>query len=309
MNQHFFSDIGQLNPDQVREIALEQILETGSNRITAGLMPSITSLGLIGVSEELPYITYIEDVKYLDLLSKSFNSLVVICPTNLFDEVELLGKFGIAVDNPKQLFFETYNKIAGLRFKSKFPSVISSSANVHPDSKIAKYNVVIGKNSIIEAGVVIHERVSIGNDVIIRSNASIGASGFEHKRINNELLSVLHDGKVWISDLVEIGPNSVIGQGFWRNDTTLGTGTKLDNLVSVAHSSKIGEKVLIGAGTVISGSVFIEQNVYIGPGSTLTNSIHIGHDAKVVLGSVVYRDVPPNKTVMGSPAREIPIAQ
>jgi UDP-3-O-[3-hydroxymyristoyl] glucosamine N-acyltransferase len=167
------------------------------------------------------------------------------------------------------------------------------SAQVHPSAKIAETadigpnaviskDAVIGNNTIIGAGcfiaegviigeqcwlkpsVIISANAKIGNRVLIHSGAVIGADGFGFvKKPEGKYIKFPQIGSVIIEDDVEIGANTCIDRGALGN-TVIGSGTKIDNLVQIAHNVKIGKNCVIAAQTGISGSVTIEDNCTIG---------------------------------------------
>ncbi len=150
--------------------------------------------------------------------------------------------------------------------------------------------------------IIIHHSVKIGE------NCSIGKDGFGYARENNGvLLKMPHTGNIEIAENVEIGSNVCIDRAV-VGSTYIGAGTKIDNLVHVAHGVKIGKNCLIVAGSVIGGSCEIGDNCFIGINASIKNKVKIGNNVTVGMGAVVLKDVPDNVTVVGNPARIIKIA-
>jgi UDP-3-O-[3-hydroxymyristoyl] glucosamine N-acyltransferase len=148
--------------------------------------------------------------------------------------------------------------------------------------------------------------VEIKSGSVIRAGAIVGSPGFEYKKNLTQVLPIVHDGHTVIGENVEIGPGTVVGQGFHGKPTILGSNVKLDNLVSIAHGAIIGDRVLVAAGAIVAGSTIVGHDAWIGPGSILTNGLRIGPEAFVVLGSHVFKDVGEGESVIGSPARPFP---
>jgi UDP-3-O-[3-hydroxymyristoyl] glucosamine N-acyltransferase len=168
-------------------------------------------------------------------------------------------------------------------------------------------NVVIGKNCRIYPNVVIYDETQIGDNVTIHSGSVIGADGFGYKFRNNQHIKVLHVGNVVIANNVEIGANTCIDRGV-LGSTHIGEGSKIDNLVQIAHNNKVGKNVLICGQSGVSGSCTIEDGAILAGGSALTDHVTIGHHAIVMGRSGVSQDVAPATQVFGVPARDRKVA-
>jgi UDP-3-O-[3-hydroxymyristoyl] glucosamine N-acyltransferase len=137
----------------------------------------------------------------------------------------------------------------------------------------------------------------------IDKTAVIGNDGFGYAREHHgALLKMPHTGNVVICDWVEIGAHTCIDRAV-EGSTVIGEGTKIDNLVHIAHGVKIGKNCLIVAGSVIGGSCEIGDHVYIGIGAMIKNKVRIGNNVTIGMGAVVLKDVPDGVTVVGNPAR------
>lgn len=142
-------------------------------------------------------------------------------------------------------------------------------------------NVNIGKNSIIYPNCVIYDNVSIGHDCVIHAGAVIGADGFGYVRDGaNGYVKFPQIGTVIIENDVEIGANTCIDRGA-LGETRIGEGTKIDNLVQIAHNVQIGKRVVIASQTGISGSTIIEDDCVIG------GQVGMGDHAKVLSGAII----------------------
>lgn len=166
-------------------------------------------------------------------------------------------------------------------------------------------NVTIGNNCKINSNVSIYGNTVIGNNVIVDSCTVIGADGFGFEKNNSGKWEKFpHIGGVEIHDDVEIGANTCIDRGTLEN-TVIGKGTKIDNLVHIAHNVTIGTNCVVIAQSLIAGSCVIEDNAYIAMSVCVRNGIKIGKNSVVGMGAVVTKNVSPNITVFGVPAKPI----
>lgn len=209
---------------------------------------------------------------------------------------------------------------------------ISENATIHPTAEIEGTvtiepgavigaNVSIGSGSTISANSVIGAGCKIGRDCIIAPNVSvtyalignrvylhpgvsIGQDGFGFVPGPAGLEKVPQLGRVIIQDDVEIGANTTIDRGS-LSDTVIGEGTKIDNLVQVAHNVKIGRHCVIAAHTGISGSVTIGDMAMIGGRVGLADHINIGSRVQIAAASGVMNDIPDGERWGGLPARPL----
>ena len=165
-------------------------------------------------------------------------------------------------------------------------------------------NVTISENCLIYPGVRIMDGCRIGNNVIIHSSTVIGSDGFGFAESEQGLKKIKQIGWVEIDDNVEIGSNTSIDRGA-LGPTRIGRGTKIDNLVQIAHNVEIGQNCIIVSQVGISGSTKIGNGVVLAGQVGLVGHLEIGDGVRVGAQSGVPRSVPAGKTVFGSPARDI----
>lgn len=179
--------------------------------------------------------------------------------------------------------------------------VIGDNVWIHPLAYISE-NVRIGDNSVIHPFVTIYDSVTIGCDVTIHSGTVIGADGFGYTRVGSEHYKIPQIGEVIIGDRVEIGANVTIDRAR-TGRTSIGCGTKIDNLVHIAHNVTIGENCIVIAQVGISGSVTIGDRVLLTGQAGVVDHVTIGDDAIVCGRAGVIGDIEPGSFVSGYPAR------
>ncbi|MDE0091589.1 MAG: UDP-3-O-(3-hydroxymyristoyl)glucosamine N-acyltransferase [Thaumarchaeota archaeon] len=297
-----------------KNITIVEIISMLDDTQTAILDPreEITGFNSIHKSKkhDMTFCSYRGDAG-AELIRASSASLI-ICHQSLYGALPRTKANIAFVKNPRLAFIKCIQKFFP---NDEIPAEIHTTAvveskhvgkDVHigPHSYIGK-NAVIGENSIIHNNVVIYDNVHIGENVVINSNTVIGKDGFGFERNDRGILVRFpHAGGVRIHDHVEIGANVTIDRGT-IHDTVIERGSKIDNLVHVAHNAKIGKNCSIVANSCIAGSCIIGENVSIAMTVTLREGIKIGSNSLVGMGSVVTRDVPEHVIVYGNPAKII----
>ncbi len=162
-------------------------------------------------------------------------------------------------------------------------------------------NVTIGNNVTVYSNVSIYKDTKIGNNINIHSGTVIGSDGYGYAKDGKKYFKIPQIGNVIIEDNVEIGANCTIDRGA-LNSTIIKQGTKLDNLVHIAHNVEIGENCAIVAQVGISGSSKIGDNVILAGQVGVAGHIKIGHNVMVGAQSGIGKTLPDNSIVSGSPA-------
>ncbi len=164
-------------------------------------------------------------------------------------------------------------------------------------------NVKIGKNTKIYPNVTIRENIIIGRNVIIHPGAVIGSDGFGYVFDKDRYIKIPQLGRVIIEDDVEIGANCAIDRAT-MGATIIRSGTKLDNLIHIAHNVVIGKNTAIAAQVGISGSTQIGERVSIGGQAGLVGHIKIGNGVRIGAQAGVTKSFKKeNITISGYPAR------
>ena len=161
---------------------------------------------------------------------------------------------------------------------------------------------VVGDRSRLHPHVVAYDGTVIGRDVIIHSGARLGVDGFGYTWVDGHHAKMPQVGQCVIEDGVEIGANVTVDRGS-LGDTRIGAGSKVDNLVHIAHNVRIGARSLLAALVGISGSTRVGKGVVMGGQSGIGNQASVGDGVTIGARSAVIGDVPAGTTVSGYPAR------
>lgn len=185
-------------------------------------------------------------------------------------------------------------------------AVIGRGAQIGRDSIIGP-GAVIGPNTRIGRGSVVGAAASvqhalIGNNVILHPGVRIGQDGFGYVPAATGLQKIVQVGRVIIQDNVEIGANTTIDRGA-IDDTVIGEGTKIDNLVQIGHNVQIGRHCIIVSQVGVAGSAHIGNQVMIGGAAGINGHITVGDGAQIAALSGVASDVPAGARWGGVPAR------
>lgn len=165
----------------------------------------------------------------------------------------------------------------------------------------------IGENTVVYPYAVIYPYTKIGKNCILHAGVVVGADGFgfaqEELEEGYKNIKIYHFGRVRIEDEVEIGANSTIDRAVF-GETTVGEGTKIDNLVQVGHNVRVGKQNILVSHVAIGGSAVLEDYVMLAGQVGVAPYAKIGKEAKVAAKSGVVGEIPPKAEVAGIPAIE-----
>jgi UDP-3-O-[3-hydroxymyristoyl] glucosamine N-acyltransferase len=162
--------------------------------------------------------------------------------------------------------------------------------------------VSIGEGARLWPGVTVYRGATLGARTMVHSGARIGCDGFGYVFRDGAHEKIQHVGRCIIGDDVEIGANTTIDRGS-IDDTMIGNGTKIDNLVHVAHNVRIGEKCLIMAQVGVAGSVIVGDGAILAGQAGISGHLSIGAGARVAAQAGVFGDIPAGESWSGYPAR------
>jgi UDP-3-O-[3-hydroxymyristoyl] glucosamine N-acyltransferase len=159
----------------------------------------------------------------------------------------------------------------------------------------------IGDDTLLHPRVTLLARCELGARVIVHPGVVIGADGFKYEFIDKQLTKIPQVGRVVVEDDVEIGANTCIDRASFTA-TRIGCGTKIDNLVQIAHNVCVGAGSVIVSQAGIAGSTRLGEQVFLAGQVGLVDNIEIGDRAKIGAQAGVKNDVPPDVYYLGSPA-------
>ena len=162
--------------------------------------------------------------------------------------------------------------------------------------------VRIGDDSHLYPGVTVYSGTVIGQRVLVHAGARLGSDGFGYVFRGGKHEKIPHVGRCVVEDDVEIGANTTIDRGS-IDDTVIGAGTKIDNLVHIAHNCRIGRLCLIMAQVGVAGSVRVEDGCILAGQAGISGHHTIGAGATIAAQAGVFGDVPARETWSGYPAR------
>ena len=288
--------------------------------------PDTVITGISGIKEAREGdITFVANPKYLSLIEAT-NASAIITPRGMANHT---SKASIRTDDPS-FAFATIVSLVGPH-KVKHPVGVHPTAIVAEDVQLGEgvaigpytiieqgasigdgaiiyagcyigHNVVIGENTLIYPHVSIRDRIEIGSRVISHSGSVIGSDGFGFATVKGVQKKIPQIGTVIIEDDVEIGANVTIDRA--RFDKTLiGKGTKIDNLVQIAHNVIVGENSIICSQAGISGSTVIGKGVILAGQAGLVGHINVGDGAVAAAQAGVTKSIQPHTKVSGYPAK------
>jgi UDP-3-O-[3-hydroxymyristoyl] glucosamine N-acyltransferase len=186
-------------------------------------------------------------------------------------------------------------------------AIIGASAKLADGVVIGSHCVVgdrvsIGEGARLWPGVTIYPGATLGARTMVHSGARISCDGFGYVFRDGAHQKIRHVGRCIIGDDVEIGANTTIDRGS-IDDTVIGNGTKIDNLVHIGHNVRIGENCLLMAQVGIAGSVIVGDGAILAGQAGISGHLSIGAGARVAAQAGVFGDIPAGESWSGYPAR------
>ena len=186
-------------------------------------------------------------------------------------------------------------------------TVIGDGCDISPGCIIGA-EVVIGRDCLIHSGVVIRERCTLGNRVTLQPGCVIGSDGYGFELVEGQHQKVPQVGIVEIQDDVEIGANTCLDRARFGK-TVIGEGTKVDNLVQIAHNVKIGKHCLVVAQSGIAGSSKLGNYVTIAAQAGVAGHLEVADQVVLAGQGGILKSITQAGVYMGTPARPIKVEQ
>ncbi len=184
---------------------------------------------------------------------------------------------------------------------------LGARCRLYPGATIGR-NCVLGDDVVLFPHAVLYDGCMLGDRVIVHANAVIGADGFGYRVVQGRHMKIPQHGGVRIEADVEIGAGATIDGGTYE-PTTIGQGTKIDNLVMIAHNCRLGRHNLICSQVGIAGSSSTGDYVVMAGQVGVADHVHVGDQAMLGAQCGVHKDVPAGWKVLGAPARPVKEAQ
>ena len=282
-----------------REIGAE-VVGDGSQQITGANTLEEAQAG---------QISFLANAKYQRQIDATQATAVIVAPS-------IVPSKHITLLKSSDPYFAFMKAVVLLHGHRKHPhSGVHPAAHVHETAKIGERTtiypgayvgprVTIGRDCVIYPNVTIYEDCILGDRCIIHASTSIGTDGYgyaTHKGIHHKIPQV---GNVIIESDVEIGACCSIERAA-LGSTTIGTGTKIDQLVVIGHGCKIGPHCLLVAQVGIAGSVTLGHHVTLAGQAGVTGHLKIGNQVTIGAQSGVMADIDDQSTVVGSPAMPV----
>ena len=264
---------------------------------------AFNALGLSNSQGPAGMLSFLEDSRFAKELLDNPRICAVICKP---EDGERLARYkeGIVLsETPRLAYFALHNRLANTPdyCPPQKPSVIPSSCHISSLAYIAPTGVVLGENVTVEEFVSIHGPCRIGDGCVLRSGVKLGGEGYEFKYLPDSVMDIHHCGGLEIGKNVILFENVTVHKAVYPWDvTSIGEECRVGAQSHIDHGTKLGRRVKVCAGCVVSGRVEVGSGSKLGPGTVVSNRIQIGEGAQALIGSVVTKELPAGKTVSGN---------
>lgn len=279
-------------------IELGRIVDLLGGSLEGGVRTTVVERIAPLESADARSISFLNNPRYASQLAASQAACVIVAPA--MREAGLARGACIVTENP-YAYFARLTQLWQAQQPPAWPQGIHPTAVVHPQARVhpqasigplcvVERDAVIGAGTVLRARVFVAQGCVIGERCILHPGVVIGADGFGFAPQGGEWLKIAQLGAVRIGDDVEIGANTCIDRGA-LNDTVIGDGVKIDNLVQIAHNVQVGEHTVIAGNTGIAGSARIGAHCSIGGAANILGHLRIADGTSISPTSMVTRSI------------------
>ena len=309
----------------VRTLTASDIAEIVGGTVNGNAAAQVRALAPLDRATESD-LSFLANAKYAGMYERTRASTVLIAPE--FAELTTTAAARIVVEKPHDAMLSVLPKLyraprrePGIHATARLGRGVSLGADVTigayavigdgsvigdrswiDSQTVVGAGVVVGADTRIFPGATLYSGTTLGARVCVHAGARLGSDGFGYVLRNGAHDKIPHIGRCIVEDDVEIGANTTIDRGSF-DDTVIGAGTKIDNLVHVAHNVRIGRRCLIMAQVGIAGSARVGDGAVLAGQAGLAGHISIGDRARIAAQAGVFGDVPAGETWSGYPAR------
>jgi UDP-3-O-[3-hydroxymyristoyl] glucosamine N-acyltransferase len=319
------SELVSQSGERVRTLTARAIADIVRGELRGAENTEVSGVAPLGRAER-NHVTFLGDGRYASLLARSSAGVVLVTP----DLAEAAGTVPsrVVVAKPQAALLELLPRFypaeahspsidstarigRGVKLGSNVTldayAVIENDAVIGDGARIGAHcfvgsRVIVGAGSQLYPSVTLYSGARLGERVTLHSGSRIASDGFGYVFSGGAHAKIPHVGRCIIENDVEIGANTTIDRGS-IDDTVIGAGTKIDNLVQIGHNVKVGKLCLIMSQVGIAGSASIGDGCVLAGQAGLGGHITIGAGAKIGGQAGVFGDVPPGETWSGYPAR------
>ena len=299
---------------------------TGAKAVEGACVGPITGIAALAEATTAD-LSFLGNAKYADAVASSKAGALLVPVA--FAGKPASGQAFLRVDNPSYALALLCSVLearlwprpaAGIHASA----VVAASAKVDPSAHVGPL-CVIGEGAVVSAGVTLEARCHVGVQASVgvgcwlkpgvvigdycvlgarcrlQSGAVIGSDGFGYEPVNGEIQRIPQIGNVVLEDDVEVGANSTLDRARF-SQTVVGRGTKIDNLVQIAHNVRIGRQCLITAQVGIAGSTTLGDHCVLGGQSGVAGHLTLGDRVKLGAQTGLFEDVPADGFMNGTPA-------
>lgn len=253
-------------------------------------------------ASDVATLSFVTSQEIASTLPTGLSNLWVLAPSHV-DVPFPINKVEVA--DPSKVFWSLVHSNNSVSVQVS-PSVIDSTARIHPTAQVAEQGVEIAENVSIGPGTVVRPGVHIKKNCTVGGYCQLGNDGFMVKDTFSARVRISHDAGVKIASGVILGAGVVVDAGLFGMDTEIAQNTAIDSGVHIAHAVSLGARNIVAAGAKFGGWVETGDDVFVGLGAVVLPRVTIGDGAYVGAGAVVAKSAEKNSRQAARPSVEVP---